>query len=246
VNHYRKVIEKAAKYNIMIDAHEPIKATGIRRTYPNFMSREGVRGQEFNAWGVNGGNPPEHLAILPFTRMLAGPVDFTPGIFNIKFNEYNKNNQVNTTLAKQLALYVVIYSPLQMAADLPEHYRGQLIFQFIRDVAVDWDDTKVLNAEVGEYVTITRKEKNSDNWFLGSITNSEAREFKIPLDFLDKDKEYNAIIYADGENAHWDKNPTSISMKTQIVTSETVMDIKLAPGGGQAISFNAIARANSK
>ena len=152
VNHYRKVLETAAKYEIAVDAHEPIKATGIRRTYPNAISREGLRGQEFNAWAVDGGNPPEHLTIIAFTRMLAGPIDFTPGIFDIKFDQWKKNNQVNTTLAQQLALYVVIYSPIQMAADLIENYKDQPAFQFIRDVGVDWEQSKVLNGEPGDFV----------------------------------------------------------------------------------------------
>jgi hypothetical protein len=235
VNHYRRVLEKAAQNKIMINAHEPIKPTGIRRTYPNMMSREGLRGQEFNAWSDM--NPPEHTVIFPFTRMLAGPIDFTPGIFDIKFDEYKDENQVNTTIAKQLALYVVIYSPLQMAADLPENYEGNPSFQFIRDVAVDWDDTKVLNAEIGEYVSIVRKEKNTDNWFLGSITNQEKRDFQIPLNFLNKDKKYQATIYADAPDAHWNDNPTAVVINKQLLTSETIIDIKLAPGGGQAISF---------
>ena len=166
VNHYQKVIETAAKYDIAINAHEPIKATGIRRTYPNFISREGLRGQEFNAWSSDGGNPPEHLSIVAFTRMLAGPIDFTPGIFNIKLKPYRNENQINTTLAQQLALYVVIYSPIQMAADIIESYKNQPAFQFIKDVGVNWEKTKVLNGEIGDYVTIVRKERGTDKWFL--------------------------------------------------------------------------------
>ncbi len=165
VNHYRKVLKNAAKHKIAINAHEPIKATGIRRTYPNAISREGLRGQEFNAWASDGGNPPAHLPTVAFTRMLAGPIDFTPGAFNIKLDPYKPNNQVNTTIAQQLALYVVIYSPVQMACDLPEHYEGRPAFQFIRGVGVDWSKTEVLNGEVGEFVTIARKEKGSDKWF---------------------------------------------------------------------------------
>ena len=179
VNHYRKVLETAAEYEIAVNAHEPIKATGIRRTLPNAISREGLRGQEYNAWSVEGGNPPDHLTIVPFTRMLAGPIDFTPGIFNIKFDEYQDENQVNTTLAQQLALYVVLYSPVQMAADLPEHYEGNPAFQFIRDVGVDWTESHVLNGEIGTYVTIARKEKETGNWFIGSITNEEERNLEI-------------------------------------------------------------------
>ena len=159
VNHYNNTVEKAAEYQVAINAHEPIKATGLRRTYPNTISREGLRGQEFNAWATDGGNPPEHLPIVAFTRMLAGPIDFTPGIFNIKFDEFKENNQVNTTIAQQLALYVVIYSPVQMAADLIEHYEGNPAMQFIRDVGVDWQQSKVLNGEIGDFVTISPKRK---------------------------------------------------------------------------------------
>ena len=237
VNHYRKALETAAKYEVAINAHEPIKGTGIRRTLPNAISREGLRGQEYNAWSVEGGNPPEHLTIVPFTRMLSGPIDFTPGIFNIKFDEYQEKNQVNTTLAQQLALYVVLYSPVQMAADLPEHYEGNPAFQFIRDVAVDWDESHVLNGEIGEFITIARKEKEADNWFVGSVTNEESRNLEIDLDFLDGDKTYRAVIYKDGEDAHWDDNPLSLQISEQEVSSETVLTLKLAPGGGQAISI---------
>jgi len=237
VNHYRKALETAAKYEVAINAHEPIKGTGIRRTIPNAISREGLRGQEYNAWSVEGGNPPEHLTIVPFTRMLSGPIDFTPGIFNIKFDEYQEKNQVNTTLAQQLALYVVLFSPVQMAADLPEHYEGNPAFQFIRDVAVDWDESHVLNGEIGEFITIARKEKEADNWFVGSVTNEESRNLEIDLDFLDGDKTYRAVIYKDGEDAHWDDNPLSLQISEQEVSSETVLTLKLAPGGGQAISI---------
>ena len=237
VNHYRKALETAAKYEVAINAHEPIKGTGIRRTLPNAISREGLRGQEYNAWSVEGGNPPEHLTIVPFTRMLSGPIDFTPGIFNIKFDEYQEKNQVNTTLAQQLALYVVLFSPVQMAADLPEHYEGNPAFQFIRDVAVDWDESHVLNGEIGEFITIARKEKEADNWFVGSVTNEESRNLEIDLDFLDGDKTYRAVIYKDGEDAHWDDNPLSLQISEQEVSSETVLTLKLAPGGGQAISI---------
>lgn len=237
VRHYRKVLETAAKYQIMVDAHEPIKATGIRRTFPNAISREGLRGQEFNAWSADGGNPPEHLTIVPFTRMLAGPIDFTPGIFDIKFDQYKKNNQVNTTLAQQLALYVVIYSPLQMAADLPENYEGNPAFQFIRDVGVDWDKSLVLNGEIGEYITIARKEKGTNNWFLGSITNENARTLEINLDFLDDGKTYSAAIYKDAEDADWDKNPTAFEIEKRKVKKDDLLKLNLAPGGGTAISF---------
>jgi hypothetical protein len=237
VNHYRKVMEKAAEYQIMIDVHEPIKPTGLRRTYPNLMTAEGLRGQEFNAWSPDGGNPPEHLTILPFTRMLAGPIDYTPGIFDIKFDKYKKENQVNTTLAHQLALYVVIYSPLQMAADLPENYEGQPAFQFIRDVGVDWDTSIVLNGEIGDYISIVRKERNTDRWFLGSITDENARVINVSLNFLEAGKEYIATLYEDAEEAHWDKNPTAYKIENKTVDISDTLILKLAPGGGVAISF---------
>ena len=241
VNHYRKVMETAAKYHIMVDVHEPIKPTGLRRTYPNLMSDEGLRGQEFNAWSHDGGNPPEHLTIIPFTRMLDGPIDYTPGIFDIKFNKYKPNNQVNTTLAQQLALYVIIYSPLQMVADLPENYEGNPAFQFIKDVGVDWDTSIVLNGEIGDFITIARKERNADKWFLGSITDESERTLEVSLNFLDKGKEYNATIYSDGENADWDKNPTAYKIESKKISSADKLILKLAPGGGTAISFFPVA-----
>ena len=238
VNQYNNAAIKAAKYQVAVNAHEPIKATGLRRTYPNIISREGLRGQEFNAWSIDGGNPPEHLSIVAFTRMLAGPIDFTPGIFNIKFDEYKKDNQVNTTLAHQLALYVVIYSPIQMAADLVEHYNANPEpLQFIKDVGVDWMETKVLNGEVGDYVTIARKEKGTEDWFLGSITDEHARDLKISLNFLDEGETYLAKIYKDGKDAHWDNNPLSIEINTKEVSSKDVLDFHLASGGGFAVSF---------
>lgn len=237
VNHYRKVLETAAKYKIAINVHEPIKPTGLRRTYPNLVSAEGVRGQEFNAWASDGGNPPEHLTIVPFTRMLAGPIDYTPGIFNIKLDPYRPNNQVNTTLAQQLALYVIVYSPVQMAADFPENYEGNPAFQFIRDVAVDWDQTEVLDAKIGDYVTIARKERGTDNWFLGSITDENPREVSIDFGFLDEGKDYTATVYKDGENAHWDKNPTDYVIESLSVDKFTQYNVRLAPGGGVAISI---------
>jgi len=237
INHFTKVMKKAAEYQIMINIHEGIKQTGLRRTYPNMMSAEGLRGQEFNAWSPDGGNPPEHLTIVPFTRMLAGPIDYTPGIFDIKFDKYKKENQVNTTLAHQLALYVVIYSPFQMAADLPENYDGHPAFQFIRDVGVDWDTSIVLNGEIGEFITIARKERNTNKWFLGSITDENARVVEVPLDFLDKEKEYTATLYEDAEDSHWDKNPTAYKIENKTVNGSNTLKLKLAPGGGTAISF---------
>lgn len=239
VNHYRKVIETAAKYNIAINAHEPIKATGIRRTYPNVIAREGLRGQEFNAWGSDGGNPPEHLSIIAFTRMLAGPIDFTPGVFDIKLPT-KENNQVNTTLVHQLALYVVIYSPIQMACDLPENYEGNPAFQFIRDVGVDWEQTKVLNGEVGDYVTIARQERETSNWFVGSITDENEREITINFDFLDPGKKYEAMVYRDGSDAHWDNHPTSFEIEYTTLTNNMEKTFHLAAGGGFAISLKLI------
>jgi hypothetical protein len=236
VNHYRKVMEKAAKYEIMVDVHEPIKPTGLRRTYPNLMSGEGLRGQEFNAWSVDM-NPPKHLTIVPFTRMLAGPIDFTPGIFDIKFDKYKDKNQVNTTLSHQLALYVVIYSPLQMAADLPENYQGNPAFQFIRDVAVNWDTTIVLNGEIEEYISIARKERGTNRWFLGSITDENSRTLSVKLNFLDEGKQYTAVIYSDSKDSDWDKNPTSYKIESKVVDNKSTLSLNLAPGGGAAVSF---------
>lgn len=237
VNHYRKVLETAAEYQVAVNAHEPIKATGIRRTFPNAISREGLRGQEFNAWSVEGGNPPDHLPTVAFTRMLAGPIDFTPGIFNLKLAPYKEDSQVNTTLAHQLALYVVIYSPVQMAADLPEYYEGHPAFQFIREVGVDWEQSKVLNGEVGDYVTIARQERGSDRWFLGSITDEQSRELEASLDFLPAGSNYVATIYKDGEGAHWEKNPSAFLIERFLVDQSTILQLDLAPGGGTAVTL---------
>ncbi|REG89789.1 glycoside hydrolase family 97 protein [Winogradskyella sediminis] len=238
VNQYNNAAIKAAQYQVAVNAHEPIKATGLRRTYPNIISREGLRGQEFNAWATDGGNPPEHLPIVAFTRMLSGPIDYTPGIFNIKFDEYKKDNQVNTTIAQQLALYVVIYSPVQMAADLVEHYEANPEpLQFIKDVGVDWEQTKVLNGEVGDYVTIARKEHGTGNWFVGGITDEDARTVNIAFTFLDENQTYEATIYKDGEEAHWDNNPLDIKIETIEVNKDSQLKVKLAEGGGFAISL---------
>lgn len=235
VNHYRKVLETAAEYEVAVNAHEPIKATGIRRTFPNAISREGLRGQEFNAWSVEGGNPPDHLPTVAFTRMLAGPIDFTPGIFNMKLAPYKEESQINTTLAHQLALYVVIYSPVQMAADLPEHYEDHPAFEFIREVGVDWEQSKVLNGEVGDYVTIARQERGTDRWFLGSITDEQERSLEASLDFLPAGANYKATIYRDGEGAHWDKNPSAFLIESFLVDRSTTLKLDLAPGGGTAV-----------
>ncbi len=238
VNQYNNAAIRAAKYQVAVNAHEPIKATGLRRTYPNIISREGLRGQEFNAWSGDGGNPPEHLPIVAFTRMLAGPIDYTPGIFNIKFNEFKKDNQVNTTLTHQLALYVVIYSPVQMAADLVEHYEANpKPLQFIKDVGVDWSETKVLNGEVGDYVTIARKERKTDHWFLGSITDENARDLEIDFSFLDDNTTYIAKIYKDGKSAHWNENPLDMEFDTIELSKTSKLSFHLAEGGGLAISI---------
>ena len=237
VDFYHKALEKAAENKIVLVAHEPIKATGKRRTYPNMASREGARGQEFNAWSQDGGNPPNHTVILPFTRLLGGPMDFTPGVFDIMIKP-QPNNRVSTTIAKQLALYVTIYAPYQMACDLPENYEVNLpAFQFIRDVVTDWETTKVLNAEIGEYYTVVRKARKSDEWFLGSITNEKEREFEIELNFLDEGTKYEAQIYADAADADWETNPTAIEITKLAVENTTKLRIKLAKGGGQAIRF---------
>jgi alpha-glucosidase len=241
VNHYRHVIEMAAKYGIMVDAHEPIHDTGERRTYPNMMSREGARGQEYNAWGSDGGNPPEHETNLFFTRMLAGPMDFTPGIFDILIERGTgrprrpDESRVRTTLAKQLALYVVLYSPLQMAADLPENYEKQPAFRFIRDVAVDWDTTRVIDGRIGDYVIVARKQRGGPEWFLGAITDEEGRTFDVPLSFLTKGQNYIAEIYADGPDANWLTNPLRVTISKRPVTSTSTLHVVLAPGGGQAV-----------
>lgn len=238
VRHYRKVLEAAAKYKIMLDAHEPIAATGLRRTYPNMMTREGVRGMEYNAW--SDGNTPEHTTIIPFTRMLGGPIDYTPGIFDLTFDKYKPNNRVYTTLAKQLAYYVIIYSPMQMAADLPTNYEGNKAFDFIEQVPVNWNDTKILNAKIGDFVTIVRRK--NDTWYLGSITDEHARILHVSLSFLDQDKKYEATIFRDGNNTDWETNPTEIEIKNKTVDSRTQLRIKLAKSGGQAIIFKPIGK----
>lgn len=234
VRHYQKVLETAARYKVMLDVHEPIKDTGLRRTYPNMMTREGARGTEYEAWSI--GNPPSHTTLLPFTRGLSGPTDYTPGIFNIQFDETNKF-RVHTTLAKQLALYVVIYSPLHMAADMPQYYEGKPAFKFIEDVPTDWETTRVVNATIGEYITTVRKDRNSGEWFLGSITNEEPRSFDIKLDFLEAGKKYKAEIYQDGAGADFTTNPMPVEILTKEVDASTVLPVKLAAGGGTAIRF---------
>ena len=233
--HHLLVVTEAAKRHIAIDAHEPIKDTGLRRTYPNWVSREGARGMEYNAWGTPK-NPPEHETNLVFTRMLGGPMDFTPGVLSLTGAG---GSRIQSTIAKQLALYVVLYSPIQMAADLPENYaKFPRPFQFIKDVPVDWSDTRVLNGEIGDYVTMARKDRNGDDWFLGSITDEQPRTLSVRLDFLDPKRRYYATIYRDGADAGFEGNAASVEIETRQVTSADTLALKLAPGGGQAIRFS--------
>lgn len=245
--HHLHVVEEAAKRKIAINPHEPIKDTGLRRTFPNWIAREGARGQEYNAWG-NPGNPPEHTVILPFTRMLAGPMDYTPGVFDL-FNtkRENRDTRVETTLAKELALYVVIYSPIQMACDLPEHYEARPEpFRFIKDVVTDWEETRVLNAQIGDYVTIARKARGGDDWFLGSLTDENGRLFDIALDFLDAGRSYKAQIYRDGPKADWRSDPYDLEIVEGLVNARSKFTLRLAPGGGQAIRFTPASKAESR
>jgi len=236
VNHYLRVADKMAQNRIMLDAHEPVRPTGLHRTYPNWLACEAARGNEFNAWSV--GNPPEHETILPFTRLMGGPMDYTPGIFQIKLDKYGKKEQVHTTLAKQLALYVTMYSPLQMAADLPENYERFLdAFQFIKDVPVDWDDTRILDAEPGDYLTIARKAKNRDEWYIGAITDEQARSVTIPLSYITPQRPYVATLYIDAADAHWQSNPMAYQIQHFLVNDRTNLKIALASGGGAAISL---------
>jgi alpha-glucosidase len=237
--HHLKAVTEAAKRRIAVNPHEPIKDTGLRRTYPNWVAREGARGMEYNAWGIPP-NPPEHEANLVFTRMLAGPMDFTPGVLSLK----GKGGiPIQSTIAKQLALYVVLYSPIQMAADLPEHYeRYPKPFQFIKNVPTDWADTRALNGAVGDFVTIVRKDRHSDDWYLGSVSDEEPRTLNVTLDFLDADRTYTAQIYRDGDEANWQTQPHSIAIESRRVKRGDLLTLKLAPGGGQAIRFVAGAK----
>ena len=237
VNHYLYAITKAADYKIMVNAHEAVRPTGLSRTYPNLIGNEAARGTEYEAFG---GNNADHTTILPFTRLIGGPMDYTPGIFETRVSAYNPQNNsfVHTTLAHQLALYVTMYSPLQMAGDLIETYNKHMdAFQFIKDVAVDWDDTYILEAEPGDYISIARKAKNKQEWFIGSITDENARTAKITFEYLPKGKTYEAIIYADGKDASYDKNPKSYAIRKIKVNAKTVLKQTVAPGGGFAISI---------
>lgn len=236
VNHYNHVAEQAARYKIMVNSHEAVRPTGLCRTYPNWIAQESARGTEFESFN---GNSQDHTTILPFTRLMGGPMDYTPGIFEGDLSVYGSNKaQLSTTLAKQLALYVTMYSPLQMAADLIENYeRFPDAFQFIKDVAVDWDKSYVLEAEPGDYITIARKTKGKNEWFIGAITDENSRHTNINLSFLEKGKKYIATIYGDGKDAHWAKNPKSYKITTKEVDSKSVLKQYLAPSGGAAITI---------
>jgi alpha-glucosidase len=237
--HHLKVVTEAAERHIAVDAHEPIKDTGLRRTYPNWVSREGQRGMEYNAWG-DPKNPPEHEANLVFTRMLSGPMDFTPGILSLKGKG---DTPLLSTLAKQLALYVVIYSPIQMAADLPENYEANpKAFQFIKDVAVDWDDTRMLAGDIGDLVVFARKQRGASTWFVGAVGDEQERHFDVALDFLDPGKRYRAEIYRDGDDADYRTNPRSMVIEKRIVTASDRLAMRIAPGGGAAVRFVALGK----
>lgn len=233
-NHHVRLLELAAKHKLSINSHEPIKDTGLRRTYPNWMSREGARGQEYNAWG-SPGNPPAHTAILPYTRMLSGPMDFTPGIFDLLFEEAKPDNRVETTLAKQLALYVVLYSPVQMAADLPENYEARPdAFQFIKDVPADWSESHALAGEIGDHVVFARKDRESNDWFLGGLTGDNPREITLDLSFLDPSKSYWLELYSDSDDAHWETNPYGFAVTRREISAGSPLTVRMAAGGGFA------------
>jgi len=237
VNHYQYVVEKAAQYKIMVNAHEAVRPTGLARTWPNLIGNESARGTEFQAFG---GSKPNHVTILPFTRLLGGPMDYTPGVFEMDISKVNptNNSHCNSTLANQLALYLTMYSPLQMAADLPENYNRFLdAFQFIKDVAVDWDDSRYLEAEPGDYITVARQAKGTGQWFLGSVNGETPRTSAIKLDFLQPGKEYVATIYADGKDAHYKTNPQVYTITKVVATSQSILSQWVAPGGGYAVSF---------
>ena len=240
INHYQYAIEKAADYKIMVNAHEAVRPTGIARTYPNLIGNEAARGTEYQSFG---GSKPNHVTVLPFTRLIGGPMDYTPGIFEMDLSKLNKDNNshVNSTIANQLALYVTMYSPLQMAADTPENYdRFPDAFQFIKDVAIDWSDSKYLEAEPGQYVTVARKAKGTNNWFVGNVNGETPRTATLKFDFLDKGKNYEATVYADAKDAHYKTNPQAYTIKKIKVTNTSKLDVLAAPGGGYAISIKEI------
>ncbi|MFH6992143.1 glycoside hydrolase family 97 protein [Flavobacterium sp. FlaQc-48] len=237
VNHYQYAIEKAADYKIMVNAHEAVRPTGICRTYPNLIGNEAARGTEYQAFG---GSKPNHVTVLPFTRLIGGPMDYTPGIFEMDISKMNPDNtsHVNSTIANQLALYVTMYSPLQMAADTPENYnRFPDAFQFIKDVAVDWSESKYIEAEPGDFITVARKAKGTNNWFVGNVNGETARTSNIDFSFLEKGKKYTATIYADAKDAHYKTNPQAYTIKKIAVTNKSKLSQLSAPGGGYAISI---------
>ena len=237
VNHYLYAVKKAAEYKIMVNAHEAVRPTGLCRTYPNLIGNESARGTEYEAFG---GSNPDHTTILPFTRLMGGPMDYTPGIFETKVSKANPDNHsfVHSTLARQLALYVTMYSPLQMAADMIENYEPFMdAFQFIKDVAVDWDDSRYLEAEPGDYITVARKAKGTNNWFVGCTADENGHVSNLSLDFLDADKKYVATVYSDAKDAHYEHNPQAYTIRKGIVTNKSKLSLKAAPGGGYAISI---------
>lgn len=237
VGHHLRVVKLAAQHHISINPHEPVKDTGLRRTYPNWIAREGARGQEYNAWG-SPVNPPEHLAILPFTRMLAGPMDYTPGIFDLAPKGLDSPYRVQNTLAKELSLYVVLYSPIQMVADLPENYASHpQAFQFIRDVPTDWEESIALAGEIGDFVVFARRERGGRDWYLGALTDEAARSVKVPLAFLEPDSRYEAQLYRDGDSADWRTNPYDLIVERRRVTAKDVLELRMAASGGVAIRF---------
>ena len=240
VRHHLKVVEEAAKRQISINPHEPVKDTGLRRTYPNWITREGARGMEFNAWGTPP-NPPEHIPVMAFTRMLSGPMDFTPGIFNLFPNGEENENRPQTTLSKQLASFVILYSPLQMAADLIENYEARpQAFEFVKDVPVDWERSIALSGEVGDFIVMARQERDSPNWYIGAASDEEERNISIALNFLAPDTQYEATIYSDVEETHWKDNPYAMAINTATVDSTQSINTRLAPGGGLAISLKPV------
>jgi hypothetical protein len=240
INHFYRIAEKANDYKIMVNSHESVRPTGESRTYPNYISAEAARGTEYEAFG---GNKPDHQTVLPFTRWMGGSMDYTPGIFQTKLDYYFPGDKrfVKTTLVKQLALYVTMYMPLQMAADLPENYKKHMdAFQFIKDVAADWDDTKILSAEPGDYVVTARKAKGTDNWFVGGITDENKRDYTVDFSFLDKGKKYEVTVYEDGKDADYIDNPQSYNIYKKQITSKSKLNFKMARSGGFAVSVKPV------
>lgn len=237
VNHYLYAVKKAADYKIMVNAHEAVRPTGLCRTYPNLIGNESARGTEYEAFG---GSNPDHTTILPFTRLMGGPMDYTPGIFEMQVSKANPDNHsfVHSTLVRQLALYVTMYSPLQMAADMIENYEPYMdAFQFIKDVAVDWEDSRYLEAEPGDYITVARKAKGTNNWFVGCTADENGHVSKLDFSYLDPDKKYIATVYADAKDAHYEHNQQAYTIRKGILTNKSKLTLKAAPGGGYAISI---------